>query len=265
MDYQGALERLGKRVSKKVGNNTYLLLHAAIPGEAIHLRLHDTFVMTWFADGKVELNSGGWRTVTTKARINEFWPGLYVGNRGGIEQEKGVWYVRWNGKRYVFEEHMRLLPNGRVEGASEYEPEKEKEQLRLKKQARKYAKDFIQALKAGKVGQPDRGDCLYCQWREKETGKTMGEMAGDKDHILSHFEESYYVPSLLARACEVFPMSVMSRESLALGFILGTKDHPQHKEALARREKEHFERTYQFEVLEKNLYRYVCRELGFAT
>src|SRR5689334_18060408 len=37
----------------------------------IRLWLYQTAIVTWKPDGSVVLDSGGWKTVTTKARMNE--------------------------------------------------------------------------------------------------------------------------------------------------------------------------------------------------
>lgn len=68
-------------------------------GETV-IRLHGTDIVRRLADGSVILNSGGWKTVTTKDRMNNNLPG---GAR--IIQEKGVWYVSqgaWNGPRVPY-------------------------------------------------------------------------------------------------------------------------------------------------------------------
>ena len=49
------------------------------------LRLHDTDVLRIHPDGW-EINSGGWRTVTTRQRLNDFGP-------VGITQRDWAWYV----------------------------------------------------------------------------------------------------------------------------------------------------------------------------
>ena len=82
MDYNTALAKLGRRDSKKVGNNTYLIRL----GSDIGVRLHNTVVVTIHNDGTYTLNSGGWQTVTTKDRINQFSPVR-------VYQSKHVWYV----------------------------------------------------------------------------------------------------------------------------------------------------------------------------
>src|ERR1700677_1463884 len=68
--------------SRKVANNTYLQRR----GEDIALKLHQTDVVTLHPDGSITLNSGGWHTVTTKARISDYYQGLH--------SAKGVWYLR---------------------------------------------------------------------------------------------------------------------------------------------------------------------------
>jgi len=64
-------ERLGKRESRKVGNNTYLI---RLSDDAIALRLHATNIIVWHADGRIIYDNGGWQTVTTKQRLNHWGP-----------------------------------------------------------------------------------------------------------------------------------------------------------------------------------------------
>ena len=83
MDFLTASNTLKKRESKKVGNNTYLV---RISPETIGVRLHGTVVVQIHSDGTYTLDSGGWRTVTTKARINDFSPVK-------VSQKKYDWFV----------------------------------------------------------------------------------------------------------------------------------------------------------------------------
>lgn len=59
----------------------------------IRVKYHNTIVATKALDGTVTLNSGGWRTNTTKTRINqlanEFCNGTFA-----VYQRKFDWYVR---------------------------------------------------------------------------------------------------------------------------------------------------------------------------
>lgn len=77
MDYKTANEKLQGRCreSRKLSNNTYLKRRGE--GE-IAVRLHSTDILTFYADGRIEVNTGGWNTVTTKDRINSHLSGWSV-------------------------------------------------------------------------------------------------------------------------------------------------------------------------------------------
>lgn len=91
------------KTSRKVNHHTYAERNQ---DGSIGIRFHKTQVVVFFPDGRVTLHTGGWRTVTTKARINEFAPdGISVG------QVKRVWYVfcRALDTKSVFTEGFELL------------------------------------------------------------------------------------------------------------------------------------------------------------
>lgn len=68
---QGGREWNGYR-RRKLANNTYLLYD---PHEqTVAIRLHQTNVLTFKPDGSVKVRTGGWETMTTLARINEYLP-----------------------------------------------------------------------------------------------------------------------------------------------------------------------------------------------
>lgn len=56
---------------RKIGNNTYAEIQ---PDGSVTIRLHSTNVVTIHPDDGVTINSGGWRTSTTKNRINKYSP-----------------------------------------------------------------------------------------------------------------------------------------------------------------------------------------------
>lgn len=100
---------------KPLRNNTRLIqfgrwrnVRSTVPDYAI--QLHDTCVVIIHADGMYTLHSGGWRTVTTKARINEFSPAI-------VYQKDFVWYLMYwdNGERESIEfyEGIRVDSEGR--------------------------------------------------------------------------------------------------------------------------------------------------------
>jgi hypothetical protein len=98
MTYASACDKLNGRDSRKVGNNTYL---ERINSETVAVRLHRTHVVTIHADGSYTLNSGGWRTVTTKSRINDYAPAR-------VTQRAGEWFVTLGGIEVDFRDGMTL-------------------------------------------------------------------------------------------------------------------------------------------------------------
>jgi hypothetical protein len=72
-NYAEAVAVLKGKIRTRLGNNTYLELSDSDPVHGfIGVRLHDTYVVRFWADGQVTLHTGGYRTVTTKERINQF-------------------------------------------------------------------------------------------------------------------------------------------------------------------------------------------------
>ncbi len=121
--YAKAVVKLGKRDSKKVANNTYIRRTGL---DTIALRLHETDILVWHEDGSVELNSGGWQTVTTKSRMNEFAPGGWYDRSGdgqwrgfriSVWTQCGTWYVTIHtldgrSRTVHFMDHMHINVDG---------------------------------------------------------------------------------------------------------------------------------------------------------
>jgi hypothetical protein len=75
------------RYTAKLGNNIYLeQRYHSDTGECIAVKYHQTDIVTFYSDGKIELRCGGWNTVTTKQNISTFSP-------FSVYQEKGEWFV----------------------------------------------------------------------------------------------------------------------------------------------------------------------------
>lgn len=93
-NFASALEVLGGKQSIRLGNNTYLeQAHVGFGKAYIGVRLHSTYIVRFYKDGAVTLHTGGYRTVTTKERINQFILGrvyqkahewFFVVNRGEL-------------------------------------------------------------------------------------------------------------------------------------------------------------------------------------
>jgi hypothetical protein len=76
---------LGKRNrgQRKVGNNTYAYI---LLDGSVAIELHGTKVVIIHPDDTVTLNSGGYRTSTTKKRINQYSPMK-------VYQKNYTWYL----------------------------------------------------------------------------------------------------------------------------------------------------------------------------
>lgn len=163
------------------------------------IRLHGTDVVEKRTDGSCVLNSGGWRTVTTKDRMQSHMPDGYA-----LLQEKGIWYVVKIDHGYAWDKtNPRVpyfdgieIPKCFVASGKSGEKElakQEKERLAIRKFVARL--DKLQCLP-----DPSSGDCFYCQMRTVKEGKPLGEAIGDSDHIRSHIKEGYLHGSLILNA-----------------------------------------------------------------
>src|SRR3990167_4512368 len=143
---------------KKLANNTYAIRAV----DHIAVRLHNTDVVKHYQNGDTVLDSGGWRTATTKDRINSF-------SSARIYQENSLWYVA--GAKKLFADGMRITAGGKVTGASAVKP---KTFIKEKKSIAKFPGDYMTALLKREIPAPSNGDCWYCLMRT-EGGETLGE------------------------------------------------------------------------------------------
>lgn len=90
-DYSEALAVLGMRRERKIAHNTYLV---KLGDGTVGVRLHNTYVVTFHAQGHTVLDSGGWGTVTTKERMNRYLPPGYR-----ISAIKHVWHLYLKGEQ----------------------------------------------------------------------------------------------------------------------------------------------------------------------
>jgi len=164
---------------KPLANNTRL--HKR--GDDYAVRLHLTDVVTIHRDGSYTLNSGGWQTITTKERINRFSP-------ASVYSDRKTWLVGGS----LFEDGMKVGSGGSAlihkdpsEGFAL--------QRKLDKLVRDYINGFCELIESKELKDPDGGDCWFCCMFDKAMGKSASV-----DHLFSHFEEPYYVPSLLVNA-----------------------------------------------------------------
>lgn len=84
--FDDAADQLGGRDRITLCSNTRLICRGE---HLIVVEYHETDIVQHLSNGEVYLNSGGWRTSTTKQRMNRCLPeGFYV------YQKRGVWWVR---------------------------------------------------------------------------------------------------------------------------------------------------------------------------
>jgi hypothetical protein len=88
-----------------------------------------------------------------------------------------------------------------------------REKRQLAKRINAYAKEYAKAMLACEVPVPSGGDCWGCRFVDTKTGKTVT----GNDHLASHLEERYYVPSLLMNAVKAFPVGMLIRQ--VIGYI----------------------------------------------
>jgi hypothetical protein len=206
---------------KKVANNTVARLVDPEAGvrSPVAIRLHSTDVVTISPDNVVTLDTGGWRTVTTKERINRFAP------RANLYSKRGVWMLSlhrlemtgsevadrmaWDALGSRFHDGIRYNAETGWIIADLDAVDAEEEREARRKELRRRVKAFValaddperngdlidQVLEGGDWG----GDCWYCLMRT-EDGKTLADASGDHYHLEQHLEDEYLVPSLFRNA-----------------------------------------------------------------
>lgn len=166
--------------SKFVDRNT---LKVSYKDGSEAIRLHNTDVVTFLPNGKIELNSGGWRTATTKERINKFSPAR-------LHQDKGVWYVSGS----IFYDGMLIDKDGKLVS--------KKKEANIKKidKIKTDIKKFVDLITEDNLPIPSGGDCWLCCLVD-EKGLTWGDQRPDNhDHLHQHIKEKYLHGSLLVNA-----------------------------------------------------------------
>ena len=112
LTYERANVMLGKRDSKKLDNNTFL--YRCDNGTTQHdivVILHQSEIIRIHPDGTYTVSSGGYRSMTTKSRINEYSPAC-------VFQKNHHWFLHMglyqdpNAKSIPFQDGMRVDANG---------------------------------------------------------------------------------------------------------------------------------------------------------
>lgn len=220
---------------KRVANNTVEYVR---PDGSTVIRLHHTDIVQKHPDGTCTLNSGGWRTSTTKERINAYSPAR-------LWQSKGEWFLSvgaetgWGDERVTFIDGMTVDAHGRP---LNYKPAKAaKETARRKKLAREI-NQFCKLVDKVDVEHmiPSAGDCWLCMvdtatikgggngWNSNNADTAPG---GDTEHLLSHIKEGYVHGTLLANALQ---WAGYKDPMFILQYDVQNKDRGNTKRALRR-------------------------------
>ena len=148
-------------------------------------------------------------------------------------------------KARMIDNNTMVIPkNGKVTGAG-----KIKKLEKLNKQINVYINGYIKALFNRELPAPGAGDCWYCAWGNEKG--SLGELTGNKDHLLSHFKEKYYVPSLIINAIKQMPISIIAESELWYCF----KMHNQSVDCFSKIAKRQ---------ITSSLKRYLRNQLGLA-
>jgi hypothetical protein len=238
MDFKKASELLTGRCKdkRKLKLNTYL---ERISDSEYKIKFHDTYIITIRKNGEIILDSGGWKTQTTKERINEFTP--YT-----IRQDKGVWYLHTEKEGTItFYDGISINKKGKVKGTLV----SDKRVKHLQKKVLDYSKKFAQRLVEGKIPAPSSGDCWYCSMRTVDGNKPLGD-AVKSDHILQHLKDNYFVPTLLYNAVEDGSVSMFVKGYI--GELWRGNEVPENYKDIVQRD------------VEKILKKYLRRKIGLV-
>lgn len=183
------------RMSRLVGNNT---VEVTFNDGSRIVKFHDTIIIT-FKKGSVTLNTDGYRTQTTRDRINAYRAETKV----TVYQEKGLWYAHsstgaedytWRGETDpVFYDGMTFKAGMLTSGIRE-------PNMKAVSALKKNIEAFVKLVDT-KLPEPNdtAGDCWYCSLHEVDTGKTLGDVT-ESDHLKLHMEEGYLPLSMVINA-----------------------------------------------------------------
>lgn len=192
----------GKGDRRKLANNTYLVRRE---WGKIAVMLHDTDVVTYYPDGSVRFDSGGWRTPTTKERINSYSPAT-------VYQQVGIWLISFGGSTVTFADGMVLTADGVW-----INPGPDRAELAaLRDRIKRYVEEFMERFDVDQVPAPSAFDCWYCLFNSGDNAAAalLSTTTIPTAHLESHMRDRDYVPSLVATAIKRYPVSDVARAYL---------------------------------------------------
>jgi len=219
-------------MDRPIANNTRII---QIDDGTIGIKLHDTFVVKYHENSHldcincgdlIQLDTGGWKTVTTRDRMNRFCPLNVWTERGVMYISAFNWHEIHNNKNqgieskvYHFQDRMFFKPNdgefyikkeGQLVKLKPYSKKDEQKKRKQLNQIDTFIRNYLNKLTSGKMDTPGNGDCLYCQFElNPDHGIELGTLTKDgyqpgvfdnSSHLISHMKEKYYVPSIVWNA-----------------------------------------------------------------
>lgn len=223
---------------RKIANNTT----ARIEGNKVIIKYHNTDIVELQPDGVI-LHDGGYKTFTTKERLNWYLPKNFV-----INQANFNWILRnyVTQEEWQYQDGITIFYDGIVTNAGA--KSESKRIAKINERINKYVTAYVDKLISGKMRAPGNGDCWACLFVDQETGK---EVLGN-DHLLLHMQERYYVPSLLWNAIKEFPVSIIVHDMI---IMLWNKDERANNDQL---------KDITREQATSSLKRYMKRHLNLA-
>lgn len=175
-------------LSKMAGTST--LAYVTTNKDAV-IRYHQTDVLRHKSNGDYVLDSGGYRTPTTKNRMNDNCNGLFQ-----IGQEKGIWWLYVTGRdRVEFFDGMVIGSDGSVvkQGRESYNARRT--DAKHRKQIKAYCDKLKKVVDEGTLPKPSEGDCWVCMMEQGHPDDST-----DNGHIESHLQEKYIHGTLIVNA-----------------------------------------------------------------
>lgn len=144
------------------------------------IRLHKTNIVKFTTDGKIILTSGGWKTTTTKDRLNKY-------NPFNVYQKNSIWYVETPKGTFNFYDGIAFDLQGNIVS------ENKTIDLKVVNKVKRDIKKYVNLLdKVEKLPEPSGADCWVCGFD--------GCNLGNNDHLQLHIKEGYIHGSILVNA-----------------------------------------------------------------
>lgn len=178
---------------KKLCNATWLrhCVSTEDGDEYAALELFSKHILSWYPDGSIRLNSCGYRTHTTKDRLDRYLPSGFR-----VLQYKPYWYLDTPTGARPFIDRMLITDKGHIKKHSlvaEYDSLNYLDALWLRRRIHEYATTYVKSFCAGRIAFDDM--CAKCSEARKHSPHD-----GERTHALAHITSSTAPATMLHRA-----------------------------------------------------------------